>query len=591
MNKILLSLVMLPSALWERLGADTVQLKAILNAKLLVDDRKPLSFGNNKGPAHSRKYTTITTMMVSFFMGLIYILPVLITAADTVIGLTMFSTLFMLLLTFTLMTDFVGILIDTRDKLVLFPRPVNDTTIMLSRLLHIFTYLARLVVPMCIPAWIVFGLIKGRKGVLFFPLPVLLSVFVTLFLVCGLYLLVLKLSRPGRFKDVLNFFQILFSVVFFTVCILSPGMINPEAFETLKVEAYSWVKYLPSYWIATCWTWADHAAKVLPGTRWMSVLSVVFPLASLWATVKLLAPGFVKSLVTSDNSNMERMPGAQAGSKKKSAAQKRMYHRANLFNKSDASKAGFMITWLQTSRSRSFRMKVLPSFAYVPVYFFFLLFSGKHSFTEVWDHLPQGKGYIALLYMTAFVIIEAINYITISDQYKAAWVYHAAPVNKPGEVIAGAFKAVWVKYFLPFIAGISVFVFAVWGIPVLFDIILATVNITLFAAIIMRTTANRSLPFSRKEQIKDSGVKNLVRVAGTLAAMGGLVLLHYAAAGLSAPAETGFTINLSAFSDTAWLTVISFLLKALLLALSSVFLWLVFDSLKNTAWETLQKTE
>lgn len=594
MNKILLFLIMLPSALWRRLGADTIQLRAILNAKLIVDDRKPLSFGNNKGMEHKRKkerkYTTALTMLLSFFMGIIYMFPIFITAVDAVIGLALFYTMFMFLFTFTLITDFASVLIDTKDKFVLFPRPVNDTTIMLSRLLYIFIYLMRLVIPMCIPAWIVFGIIKGWKGALFFPLPVLLTVFVVLFLVCGLYLLMLKLSKPGKFKDVLNSFQIVFSIIFFASWMFSSRMINPEAFKNLQVETYSWAKYLPSYWIATCWTWIDSTAKVLPGTRWLSILAIVFPFASLWATIRFLAPSFVKSLVASDNSNTEIVPQVQESAKKKTKTQAQMYKWSNLFNKNNASKAGFIITWLQTSRSRSFKMRVLPSFAYVPVYFFYILLSGNKSFEDVWNELPEGHGYIALLYMTTFVLMQSINFITMSDQYKAAWVYHSAPIDKPGDVIAGAFKAVWVKYFLPFMMAISLFVFVVWGFAVLFDIILATVNITLFTVITMRLS-NRALPFSKKEQIKESGIKSVVRVLGSLVIMGLLGFSHLAIVGLATPADTKFTVDLSRFFDTTWLTIISFILKIVLLILSSVFLWLVFDSLKNTTWQALQKSD
>ncbi|HEY9176808.1 MAG TPA: hypothetical protein VIN07_03920, partial [Flavipsychrobacter sp.] len=157
MNKFILFLMMLPSGLWKSLGADTGQLRAILKAKLLMDNRKPLSFGNNRGVEHKkkkdRKYTVWLTMLLSFFMGIMYVLPILITAFDVVIGLTFFYTMFVFVFTFTLITDFANVLIDTKDKFILFPRPVNDRTIMLSRLLYIMIYLLRLVIPMSIPAW------------------------------------------------------------------------------------------------------------------------------------------------------------------------------------------------------------------------------------------------------------------------------------------------------------------------------------------------------------------------------------------------------------------------------------------------------
>lgn len=593
MNKFILFLIMLPSGLWRSLGADTAQLHAILKAKLLMDNRKPLSFGNNRGVEHKkkkdRKYTVWLTMLLSFFMGIMYVLPILITAFDVVIGLTFFYTMFVFVFTFTLITDFANVLIDTKDKFILFPRPVNDRTIMLSRLLYIMIYLLRLVIPMSIPAWITFGIIKGWKGALFFPIPVLLMVFVVLFLVSAMYIIMLRVAKPGKFKDVLNYFQIGFSIVFFVFWMMSSNMIDPEAFQSLEVATYDWVKFLPSYWMATCWALVDSTAKVLPGTGWMSILAIVFPVVSLWATVKYLAPTFTKSLVASDN-NVETRPVLKKDKLKTKAGAARMYKWADLFNKDHASKAGFILTWLQTSRSRNFKMRVFPSFAYVPVYFFYILTRGGSSFSEVWEGLAEGTGYIGLLYLTTFVIMQAINYITMSEQYKAAWVYYSAPVDKPGQIIAGAYKAMWVKYFLPFMAAISLFVVAVWGPFVIFDVILAVVNITLFSVVIMRIS-NRALPFSKKEQMKDSGLKTIVRVIGTLLLMGVLAVTHIALVGLSAPAESDFTIDLSAFFNTRWLTIISFSLKLVFLILSSVFLWLIFDSLKNTDWKSLQKAE
>ena len=48
MNKFLLYMVMLLSGLWESLGADIDQLKAILKVRLMLDDRKPMTLGRQQ---------------------------------------------------------------------------------------------------------------------------------------------------------------------------------------------------------------------------------------------------------------------------------------------------------------------------------------------------------------------------------------------------------------------------------------------------------------------------------------------------------------------------------------------------------------
>lgn len=572
MNKLLLKLVMLPSGLWQRMGADKDQLRAILHAKLLMDDRKPLSFGANKGMERKRKKkkgrknTSLLTMLLSFFMGMIYVFPILMCLSNTVIGLAFFYTMFIFFFTFTLITDFANVLVDTKDKLILFPRPINDRTIMMSRLLYIAIYLFRLAIPMSIPAWIVFGIIKGWVGALFFPFPVLLLVFIVLFVVCGLYILMLRVSKPGKFKEVLNYFQIGFSVVFFATYMLSSRMIDPKAIENVNIEAFDVFKYIPTYWIATSWSWIDSTAIILPGTKWLSIFAILFPIVSLWLTVKYLAPQFIKSLVSSENTEVVVETPKRKVKEQKNEQQ--FYKLANLLNKSDIGKAGFIMTWLQTNRSRTFKMRVLPTFAYVPVYFFYILLNNNKPFAEVWSGLPDSKSYIALLYMTTFVIMQGLAYITMSDQYKAAWVYYSAPIEKPGEVILGAFKAMWVKYFLPFMFIIGAFTIYVWGTEKLLDIVLATVNITFFTVAQMYFSY-RILPFSMKEQVKDSGVKIIIRVLLTFLIIGVLWAAHY----------------LADLVDMLWW------LKLIFLALTAILLWMFYDSLRNTPWNKLKTVE
>src|SRR5947209_4725985 len=117
MNKLLLRLALLPSGLWRAADADVGQLRAILEVKLKMDDRKPLNFGRQKQQKKDRKFTSILGMFVSFVTGIMYIFP-LIFINDLILSFTTFFSLFLFLLTFTLITDFSNVLIDTRDKYI-----------------------------------------------------------------------------------------------------------------------------------------------------------------------------------------------------------------------------------------------------------------------------------------------------------------------------------------------------------------------------------------------------------------------------------------------------------------------------------------
>lgn len=557
---------MLFSGLWRSLGADTDHLRIILQTKLLIDNRKPVSFGANKGMQRKKKKerrnSILMTMLLSMFMGIVYIFPIIITKFNIALGLFLFFSLFMFFFTFTILSDFSNILIDTKDKYILFPRPVNDKTITLSRLIYIGIYLFRLVIPMSIPAWAMFGFMHGWAAAVWFPFTVVLCVCIVLFLICGFYILLVRLAGAGKFNDVLNYFQIAFSIVFFGVWMFSSRMIDAEQIKDLNITDYPWIKFIPSYWIGVSYAWIDSGMNILPGTKWLSVLAIVFPVFSLWAVVKWLAPQFSKSLVSGES----RIESPAKKKKVHRAGEKKLYARlADMFNNSDAAKAGFMITWLQTARNRAFQMRIYPSLAWVPVYFFFIIFNSKEPISELWQTLPEDRfSLVFLLYLTTFAVIQALNYITMSDQYRAAWVYYSTPVSNPGEIIAGAVKSMLVKFFLPYMVAIGAFVVYVWGVWAIVDVILATINIVLFVFMLARFNF-RMLPFSMKEQVKDSGLKTTLRM---LIVMGVITLF-----------------GLGQYILTFWW------LKVIFAGLSAILLWLLYDSLVNLPWSRIKNTE
>jgi hypothetical protein len=553
---------MLPTELWRGSGADVRQLEAILSAKLKMDDRKPLTLSFGKQQKKNSRFTSVLTMFVSFLFGFLYTLPLLASFKDTIFALWMYFTLFLFFLVFTLITDFSNILIDTKDKLIIFPKPVNDKTIFLSKTLHIFIYLFRIVLPMALPGWIVFSMIKGWKAAVWFPIPILLLLFISLFLVNGMYLLLIRVSK-SKFKEVINYFQIVVSILFFAGFYLLPQLFDTSGLENLDIINLPYIQYTPSFWLAGCWTWMEPETTVL-AANWWSIAAILLPIVSIWVTVKWLAPGFMKRIAAIDGvEDTAPVPSASTNVKSKS---KLYLTLANLMNKNGASKAGFIIAWLQTARSRSFKMKVYPFFAYVPVYFAFLILSNREtSVSDTWATLQESNKFLLLLYISGFVLMQAINYTSISDQYKAAWIYHAAPIEKPGYVMAGAYKAMWAKYYLPYITVISAFVLWVWGPMAIFDVLLALVNMTLFGAVIMRMQY-RNFPFSLIEQMVNSGKGAAMRGFLTMGVIGILGFGHYMA------------------MPFLWL-------KLLFTALSGIFLWLVWDSYKNTSWADMRKAE
>ncbi len=550
-------MVMLLSALWRGMGADIEQLRAILKVRLTMDDRRPAGIGRQQ--RKGKKKYSIFSIFIYCLVGCGYMF-LLVTVKDRILGLTLYFSAFLAIITLMLITDFSSVLFDPRDKYILFPRPVNDRTLVLSRMLHIFIYIFRIVLPMSLPGWIALGVLDGWKSALLFPLTVLLMIGFALFFVNGVYLLVLKLAKAEKFKDVINYFQIAIMVIFFATYYLLLPMIRRQQIQNISITDYPWVRYVPSYWLALCWSWIGYPVT-LAGTSFLSALAVICPLAFMYALVRWLSPAFSRHMSGIDAVDVAENKGARV---KREAPGKFYQKLAYAFNRSDDARAGFMMAWLQSSRSRAFRMKVYPTFAFIPVYFFYILTQDHTTLRHAILHLQDHPKHIILLYMSSFVMINAMNYIAISDQYKAAWVYYATPVQVPGKVMLGAFKAVWIKYFLPFFILISLFVLYIWGASAVPDVILALVNVTLFLSCIARIS-QRHLPFSMMEQMKDRGG----RVAKSVLVM----LIPFTLGGIH------------------YLCVDLYLLKLIFLVLSAIMLWLLLGSYGNTSWENMMSSE
>jgi len=561
MNKILLYLIMLPAGLWRHMGADVTQLKAILTVKLKMDDRKPLTMGRPQANKKKKmKYASTLAFFLSFFVGIMYLFP-LIVFDDPFLALFGLFTMLTVLLTFGLVTDFSNVLVDTRDKLIIFPKPISDRTIFLSRVLHIFIYFFRSVFPMSLMPWILWGFLHGWKGALWFPIPILFLTLISLFFVMACYSLLLRVVRPEKFKDVIGYFQIFFSIlVFSTYYMVMPQLRNEAMFQQFDIRTIEWIKYTPTYWLAACWYWVEPKASTLPGTGWFSILAVLAPFIMLWVTVKFFAPSFIRKISAIDGVDVE-VPRVKA----KQGSKSKLYITfANMFNSSAASKAGFSIAWLQTGRSRSFKMRVYPGFAYIFVYFFYLFMNTNVPFSQILDKMAGRPSHLILLYMTSFILLNAVTNMNMTEQYRASWIYYSSPMEAPGRIMGGAFKAMWVKYYLPFVIVVAIFVLKVWGIGAWIDIVLATTNVTTYVLILMYL-GNRYLPFSMPEQMKTKAGKAVLKMLFALVFMGCMGLAHFA---------IYFT----------WL-------KILLAFISMALLWTIWDSYINTSWKQLKIAE
>ncbi|RKR81169.1 hypothetical protein BDD43_1313 [Mucilaginibacter gracilis] len=559
-DKIFLWVIGLFNGVFERSGINTVQLNLILKTKLLIDERRPKGmFVGKRKTEQAAKVTTATswgTILVTMLMGAFYGVLLFVFKAP-MLGEAAYFLFFMVLMSLTLITDFTNVLIDVRDQYIIMPRPVNDRTVSMARILHITIYVMRLALLQGIPGMIMVGFIDGVAAVPLFFLQIIEATMFTIFMVNMVYMLLMRSVSPQRVKDIVSYFQIGFSIIIFAIFRM-PRLFDMKSIADMTLLNHAWAWFLPPVWIAALNEALIHFARANYTVFAMATIGVIVPFLSIWIVARVLAPGFNRTLAIMASSDGNGVSVQPKGVKKVGFIDK----IANRLAPDPIENAGFRITWKLAARTREFKMKVYPSFAYVPVYFVYIVLNFKgDSFADGYQQLKNSSSYIFLLYMCTFVLSLILQNIAQADKYKPAWVYYALPIEKPGKILAGMYKAIISLYFLPYYIILSAIAVAVWGPAILNDILLAFFLNQAYG-IILALFLVKGLPFSRPVLAKRAGGKGFISL---------FILLFAAVLGFG-------HYLLARWEIVIWIAV----------PIAALANWLMFNYYRKQTWEDIE---
>ena len=563
-NRFFLYLLLLPSRFYERMGVDLAQLIAILRIKLVMDDRRPNSIHQTRQKKQNKPIAlaTLGTMLFSVLLGSFFLMSFAV-GKDPVTQLTIYFSFYIFLLASTLISDFTSVLIDVRDNLIILPKPINDKTFVLARLLHIIIHISKIVIPMTVPGMIYIGVVFGFQGLIGFILLVLSASFFTIFLINAVYILILRVTTPQKFKNVISYFQIGFAIIFYGGYQLLPRLMSKAALANFNIETAGWKWLTPSYWFAESWQFINSFIFTTPLVT-SFLLSMLLPVASIWIVIRYFAPSFNRklSMISGSSDNADRTTVPSKDQQNRSTTSKMLMKFSEWFTQKGPERMSFLHTWKMTGRSRDFKMKVYPSFGYLIVYVVIMFLNSKKvSFDMIRDQTGGGKFvFIGILYFSGFMLMMAVNQVIYSDKYKAAWIYYVTPVKTPGALLSGAVKSIMTKFYLPIVVLLSATAIAVIGPKVIPNLILGMCNQLLIISCVGYISL-RDLPFSAM-QMMSGKTGSFIRGLFSLTIPMLLAVLHY--------------------------LVYSYLLVILLLiVLSVIACWLVLDAIRTKTWNNI----
>jgi hypothetical protein len=557
-DKFFLWLFLKPTTIIRYAGIDLVQLKAILTAKLTMDNRRPAALSQMKQSREKKetKRATLFTMLGSLLMGLM-MLFVFAVGNDLITKLTLFFTMFIFMLCITLITDFTSVLIDVRDNFIILPKPITDATFVSARLLHIAIRICIIVIPLSLPAFIAAIILDGARVAFPFVLMVALSVMLSIFFINAVYILILKITTPAKFQSIISYIQIGFAILIYAGYQLLPRLINITVLENISISSLPFIRFYPPFWFGeSCYSLAY---LNFSGAALVSVaLSFALPFVSTWVVVRYFAPSFNRKLAMITASATEQ---SKPNSKSLHSKTSWIERIALQLTKPGSEYMGFLFTWKMMSRSRDFKMKVYPALGYVVV-FFLMIFLSEHKrpFSEVFGTKPMLDVFLMTLYFSSFILITAIMHLPFSDKFKASWIFGISPIDFPGKVISGAIKSAIVCFYIPVVVFLFCFGLLVSGPSVLPNLILGCYNVLSISAIIAYITM-RKLPFTASMEGSSRGT-TVMRSMLTL-------------------------IIPAIFGGVHWLVSGYLWMVVLLILITALIPWLVFDEIKKLNWDKI----
>jgi hypothetical protein len=494
---------------------DYEQLRAIVAIKLLTDNRRQhISYRrkNQKEPGNA----FLMTLIVYGFFG-IFVAFALYRIPSFMLSMILFFSYLMVMVSMTLITDFSSILLDTSDNTIMLPRPVDGRTLFVARVVHILLYLGQLAIAISLVPAISIFFRYGGALFFFFVVAILLSIITAVFLTNALYLLILQYANEEKLKNIINYFQI-----FMAIGIMSGYQILPRIMERLDMETFVyeiqwWNFLLPPVWMAgaleTFMLMVMDAKHV-----GLTFCALVIPPVGTYLVNKHFTPIFNRKL------------GALGGGIEKIQKEKKekvafMNTISRWLTGTPSERGAFDIIFKMLGRDRKIKLKIYPSFGYIIIFGLIFMLRGKEDFVTTWNNLAYTDYHIVLLYLMFMVLQVTLHEIPYSDDFKASWIYFSTPLEKPGEILSGAIKAMFVRLFIPGYATISLFVLVIWGQQALDDLVFGLFN-NLLMLFTLAVINKRYLPLSMAPNVR-SQAGNLMRGIITFIMIGILAAGHY----------------------------------------------------------------
>ncbi len=487
---------------FEKFGVDYKIMRKILQIKLIMDCRRvPTIMTSHKKDDEDKNF--LVSSLISYVLVGLVAMVIVISSLSLFVKMSFCLGMILFMITTTMIADFSSVLLDVKDKNILQCRPIDSKTINTAKAIHIFIYIFIITMATAGPS-IIAGTIK--HGIIFFIIfffVLLLSSVFIIFVTSLMYSLILNFFDGEKLKDIINYVQIMLTIVLIIGYQFVGRMFNVSQYNVVFTPKW-WIYFLPPSWFAApfqLFVEKDFGNHYI----YLSLLGIIIPIISFIVYTKVIIPYFEKNLSKLNNNSTGKNRFAEIRERLQW-----MIGKILCFNKME--NIFFRFTQKMILNERKLKLRIYPNAslaAVMPLIIIFRTFSHNRTFSEVLGEIARSKSYFSI-YMSILLLSNLIIMIKTSEKYGGAWIYRVLPIEEPSPIYRGAFKAFLVQYIIPAYLVPSIVFLAICGPKIFIDMAVMLLNLILVSSIIFKISS-RELPFSMDfNHIKSSNIMALI---------------------------------------------------------------------------------
>ena len=486
--------------LFVHLGVNFQQMKAIVHTKLVIDNRIEK---NGKSGQNTNNTLAKNAILMGIIGGFLFLCTYSIRSLS--ITTLIFQSYLSVMVMTGFMTEYARLLFNSVDNTITERFPVNDRTVLCARIVSMLSYLYLLTFSMSVFPYLLLIFKESFITAQLFFIAVLFNTLFSLLLANVFYIFLMRFLSAETFQKLITYVQIFLTIgVAFSYQYI--GRITPSLIDFSSPAL--WLFFTPpAYFMAftELFPYHHYFPVLLSGTG--IALTFLLGIISLFC----FSGSYIKKA-----SALDKIVPVKRSKRKERIA----LFMSHMSSREILQQCGFLLTWRMTRDNLKFKQAIFPMMIYA------LIFNGLPICQLYTTHEQlHFSSFIFPIYMLPFMCMGVMMNLGYTERSNLLWIYKSRPLEHPGAFLLGSFKAIIIKYFLPFLIVIYTVYAFIGGIRILTDLLLALSLSTLFLIILYRYSS-LVFPFSKEKSTRDSG-SSIVKIFGTVFLLILLGLFHY----------------------------------------------------------------